>query len=227
MALLQGLLFGRSLQDFGNHISLATIINASRINIVFAIAFVSLLAFVALRFIMNYTPSKSIYALLTLPIKRKHVYWAKLVAALLAGVVLLAAQMLLILVFNTITSGQEASVLGEYEIVRRNADLYLTLLDSSFLRMLFPPDIYSLLFTVFGLFGSISVMLYVTVAAKAGKKASAFVSAGVWITALFLIFPLPENTLFFGNLGLTLMVAYLFATCKQGIKLFEKGEVTG
>jgi len=231
MAVLQLALFARRIRDTEGHASLAYLVDIGGIPVVSAIGFVSLLALIAARLVMNYTPSKSIYALLTLPVKRRHVYMAKLASSLLAGFMLLAAQMALLLVFNTIAGMRGASVLRWYdytlEITRRNADFYLSMLDSFFLRTIFPPDLFSLLFSAVMLGGSVCVMLFGAVIVKAGKWPFATLWAVSWLALLFFAFPLTGNSLSFNIVILVALAACSLTTCIKGAILFEKGEVAG
>ena len=224
MAILQSSLFGWRLRGARGHEPLAYFIDVGGIPIVFAIAFAGLLGLIAARLVMNFMPSKSIYALLTLPIKRKQIYMAKLLSVALAGFVLLAAQMALILVFHMLLGGQEPeSIWLQYP--RRNADLYLSLLDSGFLRMVFPPDILSLLFALAGFFGSICVTFYVAVAVKAGCKWHGILAALIWLGLLLFTFPITDSARWVNNFRFLLMIGISVAATVKGIRLFESGEV--
>ena len=242
MASLQLILIGHRLRYIDGHISLALLVDAGNIPIVFAIAFICLLALIAARLAANFTPSKSMYALLTLPIKRRHVYLAKLTASFIAGFMLLAAQMVLLLVFNALAgSGRhnESSELMwmmvllrntpgavEFEMARRYGDLYLSLLDSFFLRTLFPPDLFSLAFSLLAFFGSISVMLYTAVIFISGKR-SGVSRAVIWLAFLLLTFPLADYAHTFNLIKLVFLIIITYASVIKGSRLFEKGEVTG
>ena len=197
------------------------------ISIIFAVAFICLLALTGARLAMNFTPSKSMYALLTLPVKRGHVFLAKLTSSLLAGFMLLAAQIALLLIFYALVGMRGASTFNELEIGRRYADLYLSLLDASFLRTLFPPDPFSLAFSLFGFGGTICVTLYTATLVKTGKWFRAMVLAAVWLALLLSIFPLTAYPRYFNLIKLTLMIVIPLITSVRGIKLFETGEVAG
>jgi len=227
MAVLQLGLYVRMLQGTEGHVPLAHLIDAGGIPIAFAIAFVCLLVLVAARLAMNYTPSKSMYALLTLPIKRWHVYMAKLASSLLAGFMLLVVQVVLLMAFHALAGMRDASVHGGYEIARRHGDLYLSMLYSNFLRMLFPPGWFARVFFIFGYGGSISVMLFCAAKFKTGNTHAAIATAVGWLILLMHSFVLTDYSQFFGIVRFVLIIGYPISACIEGIKLFEKGEVTG
>ena len=72
-------------------------VNNSGIGIAFFGAYAGLLMLFSVQFVRNYIPSKNIYALFAMPVRRAYVYLAKLAAAGLAGLTLLVAQLVLIL----------------------------------------------------------------------------------------------------------------------------------
>ena len=226
MAVLQLVLFGWRLRAADAHAPLSYVIDTAGIYIVFAIAFAGILALTAARLIRNFMPSKSIYALLSLPIKRGHVYLAKLAATLLAGFMLLAAQMALLLAFSALMGMRSTDNIG-FEVSRRNADLYLSLLDVSFLRMLFPPNLFSLMFSVFGYFGSVCVALYATVGFKAGRRNDTVFIAIFWLALMFFTFPLYGYSGASSLIKLIIMIVVILVACRKGRRLFESGEVAG
>jgi len=219
MVVLQPILFGSVLRGDYINAPFSHYVNSSRISAAFAIAYGGLLVLMGVRFLRNYTPSKSIYALLTIPVKRRDVYMAKLAAAAIAGFVLLAAQLILILFifmqFQVFSQNADT----------RNADLYLSLLDVGFLRLLFPPDLFSLVFTLLGFFGSICVTFYVAVKLKSGGAGFAIILAAGWLALLLLIFPFGNFTWLGNFVALVPMFAVPIGATVRGIKLFESGEV--
>jgi hypothetical protein len=227
MAALQTVLFLWQMRGASYHVPLSYLIINANIPIVFAVAFTSTLAFSGVNLFMNFTPSKSMYALLTLPGKRKRVYQAKLTAGMLAGAVLVAAQMSLVLLFawmmgpgvlRTLTGGMD---------VPRNADLYLALLEVPFLRMLFPPGIFARVVALVGIGGSVCVASYISAAVKAGRRRAPIITAVIWPGLLLFAFPLAEASRRMNIIVLALMAIIVYAVYRMGIKLFETGEVTG
>ena len=226
MAVLQMLLFSWRLRRLDTHAPLSHVIDTANIYIVFAIAYVCLLALMAARLIRNYMPSKSIYALFTLPVKRGQVYLAKLASALLASFMLLSAQMVMLMIFSVLMRTRRVCVFG-LEATQRGADLYLALLDVSFLRMLFPPDLFSLLFSVFVFFGTVWVTFYVVVCLKSGRKYDAIGVGAFWLVLMLATFPLSDYSRSVNVLKLAAMIVYTIVTGIKGIKLFESAEVVG
>ena len=229
MAVLQLFLFILQLRDVGRSAPLALVIDNSAVMWIFAIAYACLLGSIIASFVMNYTPAKSIYALLTLPIKRTHVYWAKLSSALLAGFVLLAAQMALVLLFSLFTSRPDTftdhSSREIIPLLYRSADLYLSLLTSQSLRILFPPDIVGAVFSVVGYFGTIAMALFVAVQVAAGNKGAAI---GVIVSWLALIMLVVQQNLFLTGVNIIALVCMVF-TCvlvsKKSANCFTTGRV--
>jgi len=229
MAALQFIFFLLQLSDFGRSAPLSFLIDNSAIMWTFAIAYVSLLGSIVASFVMNYTPSKSIYALLTLPVKRTHVYWAKLGAALLAGFVLLATQMALALVFSLFTGRPDTFIdhsTGEIiPILYRSADLYLSLLTSDFLRVLLPPDITGAVLSALGYFGTIVITLFVAVQVAAGNRGEAI---GVLVGWLTIVTGVAQRNLYWTGttiIALVGMVTICIIIIKKGAKMFTTGRV--
>ena len=227
MAVLQSALFGWRLSRAARNENLASLIEASGVPVVFAIAFASLLGLVGVRLAMNYAPSKSMYALLTLPVSRGHVYLAKLTAALLAGFVLLAAQMVLLVVFSLLVGAYDSGAHYAGITTRRHADLYLSLLDTGFLRMLFPPDLISLAFSLAGYLGSVCVSLYVAARLKTGNRRYTVILTVAWLAVILFSFPLIHNVRSINVVMFSLMVIIPVAASIRGIILFESGAVAG
>ena len=219
MAVLQLVMFGWRLARVTGNENLAEIIELSGVHIIFAIGFAGLLGLIGARLAMNYTPSKSMYALLTLPVHRGHIYLAKLAAALFACFVFVVSQMVLLVIFSAWH--------GALDITRRNADLYLTLLDTSFLRMIFPPHLFSLVFSLLGVGGSACVALYVAVRLRVGQKRYAVIVAALWLAVLLVTFPLINNPLLFNIIFMLCMIVIPWVASIRGVKLFESGEVAG
>ena len=226
MTVLQLALFGRRLQRAGATAPLSYVIDIAGIDIVFAIAFICILILMAARLVRNYMPSKSIYALLTLPVSRRHIYLAKLTATFLAGAVLTAAQMALLLIFSMLMGMRSADSTG-VEAARRGADLYLSLLDVNFLRMLFPPDLFSFVFSVAGFLGSVCVGLYVAVGLKSGRRYGAVLIGVFWLAIMLFSFPLSDYVQWANIFKLLVMIIIICVAGLKGSKLFESSEVAG
>lgn len=225
MAVIQVLLFSLGWQEAQRGVPLSYLISSSGIPIVFAIGFGSLLALIGVSIAKNYMPSKSIYALLTLPIKRSHVYLTKLTAILLAGFVFIAAQMVLLLIFSGITAYASAAFGAQtsFDAARRQADLYLALLDVRFLRMIFPPDLFSLAFSILGVVGTFCVALYVGVMAAAGKRGFGIEAVAAWVLLLIYTFPISDYSRANNTVTLGLMLWVSLVVTIRGVRLFNSG----
>ena len=219
LAILQIILFSNALRGDYFNAPFSHYVNSARISAVFAIAYAGLLVLMGVRFLRNFAPSKNIYALLTIPVKRGHVYLAELAAALIAGFVLLAAQMAIVLLLY-----MQFWAFGP-ETGRRGAGLYLALLDVGFLRLLFPPDFLSLLFTFLGFFGSVSVTFFAAVKLKSGGVVSAIILSAVWLVLLLWSFPIGSFGYAGNAIAFALMLAIPVIAAIRGVKLFESGEV--
>ena len=228
MAALQFILFRFALRRAEPHVPFSFLLGQANIWIVFALAFVAVLVLVGLRLLMNFTPSKSIYALLTLPGARKRVYQAKLAAAVLAMLVLVAVQLVLLPVLYEIKGwlGQEALSRG-FPFTPRGADFYLTLLEDAVLRRFFPPTLFARLVALVAIVGSVCLALYVAVALKARRVKNAVIFTILWL-GLLLVGTMPSNdgpfsaTFFFAGM---LLSAYTMG--RLGVDLFESGEIAG
>ncbi|MCL2187931.1 MAG: hypothetical protein FWB87_04120 [Defluviitaleaceae bacterium] len=227
MAALQIILFRFALRGAERHMPLSFLLGEANLAIVFALAFIALLGLVGLRLLMNFTPSKSIYALLTLPNERKRVYQSKLAAAVLAACMLIAAQMLLLLVFNAMAGwlAREAAWGGAY-INRRNADFYLALLEAPWLRRIFPTTLFSQVRVITALGGSVCVALYMATALKARRVKEAIIVGVLWL-ALLLLGTGPFEGRISGPIFFITMVVMALTVSKMGVHLFETGEIAG
>lgn len=227
MAVIEAILFGMALWYVDVEAPFAYLLDSSGIPIVFALAFAALLMLISLRFAQNYAPSKSIYALLTLPVRREQVYLAKLSASLLAGFCIVAAQLALLLL--ALAAFKNIPVFSWHPPVYRgngkSAMLYLALLDSRFLRMLFPPDVFSLAFSLSVLCGVVCLALSVSAQARSGQTARVVITAAVWLLLVLVTFPLADYKLLQSILKLAALVIFPFSVSIRGMSVFKSGEV--
>ena len=228
MAALEAVLYGLALWNVEKNVPFTYLIDSSGIAFVFVLAMAVLLTLVALRFAQNYAPSKSIYALLTLPVRRERVYFAKLIASLLAGFCVVAAQLALLLL--ALTAYARIPVIGVYPPQHRsdgkNAILYLALLDSRFLRLLVPPDAFSLAFSLSILCGAVCLTLSVSARVRAGLTVRVVVMAAVWLSLVSFTFPLTDYKLWHSVVKLVLFIIIPFAASVAGARVFRSGEAT-
>lgn len=227
MAVIETILFGLILWYAENNAPFAYLLDASGVPIVFALTFAALLMLISLRFAQNYTPSKSIYTLLTLPVKREHVYLAKLMASLLAGFCIVAAQLALLLfafaVYRHIpVFGWQAS---GYRSDGKSAILYLSLMNSRFFHLLFPPDVFSFAFSLSVLCGAICLALSASAQTRSGRTAKVVITAAVWLLLVLITFPLTDYKLYQSIIKLIVLVIFPFSVSISGMSVFKSGEV--
>ncbi|MCL2604993.1 MAG: hypothetical protein FWD90_10985 [Defluviitaleaceae bacterium] len=220
MAALQFILINLRIYDGGVVVPLSQAIRESRASVVFFIAFAVLMGLIAARLFMGFATSKSIYVLLALPGKRKHIYQSKLAAAGVAAGVLVAAQM-------AVVKAAEIRMGLTGDSLRRGADFYLTLLDIPFLRMIYPATGLTVFAALTVLFGSVCVVLYAATAVKAKRYKGSIIATVLWMGTLLLSFPLHENLRSINTFRLTVMLVIAVAVTKMGMALFESGEVAG
>lgn len=225
-AFFEIILFEIALEKAGTNTPLAYLIDTSGIPIVFFISFLALLSLTVFCFIQNYTPSKNIYALLSLPVRREYVYYSKLISSFITMLYLTVMQlgllMIAVKVYNHVITNRSSSA---YEAISQNAVLYITLLRSQFLRILFPPDIYSLMFSIFGLIGAVCLTLSVSTHIKAGNIKKAEIFTILWLFLILNTFPLTDYKQFHNNIKLCLLAVFPYYVSLSGIKIFITGEV--
>lgn len=209
MAALEMVLFGVTSVFWENiNVPLAFHYDGSGVPFVFFAAFAALTMVMALRF----APARSLYALFTLPVPRSHVYLAKLAAGLLASLCIIAVQMGLLLVFSAWSPGI------------RNAALYLALLDSWFLRAFFPPEPFSLAFSLSVWAGMISLVPAASTYGRAGKVHTIIGIMAVWLLLVAFSFPVTQYKLLHSVIKLVLLAAFPIAVSMGGVRLFTSGE---
>jgi hypothetical protein len=137
--------------------------------------------------------------------------------------------MLLLLAFEAITRVPAIvdALPFAYPIAERarRANLYLALLDSGFLRLIFPPDAFSLAFSVGTLVGALCLALCVPAQVKAGRKGAASVMAVLWLLLVLLTFPLENYKFWHSAVKLVLLAVCPFVFSVLGARVFTSGEV--
>jgi|GEM_PF-2219389 len=226
MGLVQVLLFYRVLQGAARNVPLSYLIQQANVSVLFVVAFAVLMVLIGVRLLFNFMPSKSMYALLTLPGSREDVYLAKLMAMWLALLVLVAAQGLVLMGLGFL-AGQEGLRGGFGMAGRRGADFYLALLEVPFLRMVFPATGFGRALAVVTLGGTVSVVLYVVTAVKSGYVKGPVIAAALWLGLFLILFPFANNPMRMNVFIFVVMVIFTFCVNKFGMKLFDTGEVAG
>lgn len=123
-----------------------TIYESSGCIIVFAIFFAAICGICIQSFYSNYFGSKSIYALITLPMKREGIYFGKLISFFIYFLMFFAAQLISIFAAYGIASSKIAQWEGGKYLM--NNGLFLAFLRSGFLRILLPLRLEGIVSTV-------------------------------------------------------------------------------
>lgn len=114
--------------------------------IIFFIYFIALCMLFLKTIYTNYWGSKSIYTLLTLPVRREALYFSRLIAFAICLFMLWIAQLLGVLVFHDLASSYAARY-EEGQFVMSNS-LFLGFIRSEFLRLLLPMNIAGVISTM-------------------------------------------------------------------------------
>jgi len=215
------------------YIPFENLISISGVPIVFYICFTMILASCIYSVLSNYIGSKSIYTLMTLPQNRSYIYLSKLFTGITSILMLIAAQFISIFcgyaLFSTSIGTYEDSVLKLEKPV--NA-LFLAFIRSDFLRMLFPLNIESLIYTA-TIFISIICSIYYVIY---GIQARKYIYVGLaLINVILIIFVLTyrsnaltgvwkdHNLSIYSALFLLLSVYYSY----QSISWIKRGSTLG
>ena len=237
MAVMQLMFIFTAMGGASVHDPLSHVLGEGSLLFFFLLGVAGLAGLIGARMILHFTPSKSMYALLTLPVSRAQVYLAKLMTYWLAALVLIAVQLLLILLFDRMAgllmldtaiyrTGIEGSA-NTYLSGRRGADLYLTILENDFLRIIAPTQLLSILMSITAIGGSVCVVLFVSAAVKARRFISPIISSAIWLGLVVITFPLANSTNGASFVILFFMLVTAVVTTLMGMDLFESGEVTG
>nr|WP_150960325.1 hypothetical protein [Aneurinibacillus sp. XH2] len=152
--------------------------------IVFLIYLATLFAFFVKSVYANYWGSKSIYTLLTLPVRREAVYFSKLLAFAIGLAILLAVQILSVwLGYGWVAS--KLKHLNEGQFLMANG-LFLAFIRSEFLRILLPMNISGLLSSA-SLWITVLTGIYYAVLCERSKRYWGYVPVAVAIMVLIYV----------------------------------------
>lgn len=162
-----------AMKDYANvYERFETIYMSSGCIIVFAIYFVALCGICIKSIYSNYWGSKSIYTLLTLPIKREVVYFSKLTTFLISFTMLTAAQFISIFLSYAFFAPQLTRHLeGQVYFYRINNGLFLAFIRSDFFRILLPLGIESFISSLTILITIVCALLYGVLCERSRKFA--------------------------------------------------------
>ena len=116
-----------------------------------------------------------------------------------------------------------------YEIITRYRDarhssLYLALFESGFLRIIFPPSPFPLLFSIVILTGAPCVSISSQILFKCGKIPPAVVITACWLFLAAGVFPLIENRFYINIFYLSGLNLTPAAGAAAGLRAFKTGE---
>jgi len=153
----QALFTNIAMKDYSNiYKRFEVIYSSSGCIIIFLIYFAVLCVYLLKSIYTQYWGSKSIYTLLSLPVKREAVYFSKLAAFFIAFLVFFAAQLISVLLSYSIVASKVSRIQeGEYLM---NNGLFLAFIRSGFLRIILPLTAESIVSTA-----SIVITIVITV----------------------------------------------------------------
>ncbi|WP_129724194.1 hypothetical protein [Xylanivirga thermophila] len=196
------------------------------------ILFVIYLALMCLTFIYsiysNYFGSKSIYTLLTLPIRRELVYLSKLISFFISFAAFLSAQLISILLGYWFVASRIAA-LEEGKYLMTNG-LFLSFVRSDFLRIIFPLGLESAVSTI-SLFTTLLCGLYYGALCERSRRYWGFFPIGgaVFIMISLLNYRINQRMYVtdYRSMYLQSLVLFLFSVffVWHSIKIFKKSAV--
>jgi len=136
--------------------------------IIFLVFLVLLLALYVIATNAPYMGSRSIYTFLTLPVKRELLYFSKLTAFLIGMLMLLAAQLISYrLGYGIMMNKIEGYADGQYVMMN---GLFLSLIRSDFMQMLWPSSLLGITATVSVLVTLVTGLYYVLLCERSKKR---------------------------------------------------------
>jgi len=218
------------LSDYSNlHKRFETIYESSGCIIVFAVYFAAICGICIQSFYSNYTGSKSIYTLMTLPMKREGVYFSKLISYFIYFLMFFAAQLISIFIsYNIVYTKVAQFDQGKYLM---NNGLFLAFVRSGFLRILLPLGPEGIISTI-SMFIVIICSLYYGLICERSKRYWGFVpiAATVFLLIRVITYRLNQgiisweyvNLYVYSIVFLGMSAFYIW----HGIKLVKRGAIT-
>lgn len=157
MGVFQNIMVSLYLKSYNfDYVRFEDLTSGSGFPLIFIIAFAMVTGICIMSIYLNYTGSKSIYTLLTLPQKREYIYLSKLTAFLISFLMLWCAQIIStftgygLLISHTYKTGRESM----------NNGLFLGFIRSNFLRIIVPFGLKSIMLTAVSLISFICSFYY-------------------------------------------------------------------
>jgi hypothetical protein len=216
--------------DYSNYYKrFETIYESSGYIIVFAVFFAAICGICFQSFYSNYFGSKSIYTLVTIPMKREAIYFSKLISFFIYFLMFFAAQLISVFIAHGMISSQVARCEdGKYLI---NNSLFLAFIRSGFLRILMPLGLEGIVSTV-SMFAVIVCGLYYAMLCERSKRFWGFapIAAVIYILVRVITYRLNQGALYPEYVNLYVFSIILFCFCGffiwHGIRLYKRGAIT-
>jgi hypothetical protein len=218
---IEGLLFQATLVPLDSFypIRFEAVVDRCGIPAVFVLALGALVAMDVLGFLQGFMSSKSIYALLTLPLDRRWVYLSKLASSWLTALFLWCFQLLLILAFHGAYAARFAESLPR-------ASLYLSFLRSNFLHTLFPPHPIAAAAALAAIFALVALLQVIIINLKTGRFLKLSLAALACVYPASKLFPLLEHAPEAGLLKLLIALLLVVGCADLGARAFERQGVS-
>ncbi|NLC67753.1 MAG: ABC transporter permease subunit [Clostridiaceae bacterium] len=216
--------------DYSNYYKrFETIYESSGCIIAFAIFFAAICGVCIQSFYSNYFGSKSIYTLVTIPMKREAVYFSKLISFFIYFLMFFAAQLISVFIAHGMLSSQVARwEEGRYLM---NNSLFLAFIRSGFLRILLPLGLEGIVSTV-SMLAAIICSLYYAMLCERSRRFWGFapIAAVIYILVRVITCRLNQGPLSWEYANLYIFSIILFCFCGffiwHGTRLYKRGAIT-
>jgi hypothetical protein len=223
------LLLNGALTDYSNlYQRFETIYESSGSIIVFAIYFAAICGICIQSLYSNYSGSKSIYTLITLPMKREGIYFSKLIAFFIYFLMFFSAQLISVFISYALVSSKSAAWEGGKYLM--NNGLFLAFLRSGFLRILLPLGLEGIISTV-SIFVVIVCSLFYGLLCERSKRFWGFIPI---VAVIFLLIRVIVYRVNQSNMSWEYITLYVYSTILfcfsgffiwHGIRLVKRGAI--
>lgn len=219
-------LLNQAMQDYGNrHDRFENIYLTSGCVIVFAILFAALCGLCLKNIYDNYRTSKSIYTLMTLPIKKEILYFSKLTAFFICFIVLIAAQLLSVFLgYAFFAPTLIRSIDGYVHYPRIHNGLFLAFIRSNFLRIILPLSIEGFISSLSVLITIVSSLYYAALCERSHRYGGFIL---IIAAIIMIVYTLSQRISMNANLYLMSIILLLFSVffIWHGIRLVKRSAI--
>jgi len=219
-------LLKQAMQDYSNqHNRFENVYLTSGCIVVFVIYFAALCGICIKSIYDNYWGSKSIYTLMTLPVKREIVYLSKLTAFFICSIGLIAAQLISIFLgYALFAPTLIRSIDGEVYYPRMRNGLFLAFIRSDFLRIILPLSIEGFISSLVILIAIVS-SLYYGILCERSRRFIGYLP--IMATIVIIIYALSQRINMDGNIYLMSLILLLFSAffIWHGIRLVKRSAI--